>query len=215
MIFQGSQRVKFQGMLQLICGVFILWGVTGCTSTTMGDGKPVPDMTFEHIEPLLLRVASIDIINNYDPAQDDKDVSNSLPTPPDIILRRYAERKFKADDFSETLKFVIEECYVHLHEDAPDKGLVAWVSPKAKDTYKVVMKVRMYTQNDLGEQSEHSILTFRRSIAIPQSYSVAQREFEQYQFLELLMQDVDQIITKTLREKLMLTVSAPVYQPLP
>lgn len=213
MTISWRKQRSFDAFFKLTLCISMIFVLAGCTSTTVGtQGKPVPDMTFAHVEPLLLKVSSIDIVNNYDPSEDAEDMSNALPTPPDIALRRYAESKFKADDFQDTLKFVIEEVYTHVDEQPPVTGLMAWSKPSAKDTYKVVMKVRMYTQNDLGEQSEHSILTFKRSIAIPHSYSVAEREFEQYKFLETLMDDVDNVVTKTLHEKMGLTVVTPVYR---
>ena len=197
-------------LLLVFCSFLLVspFAVTGCSSTAGLHGKPLPDMTFEHVEPLPLKVATVEVINKYSPGGDEQDVSASLPTPPDIALRRYAERRLQNDDVAGALKFVIEDAYVHHKEIVPEKGIMSWMKSEAKDIYNVVMKIRMYSLDAQGLQSDHSILTFRRSITIPQSYSLSEKEYEQFKFIEDMVAEVDGVVTSTLMHKLNLVSDA-------
>ena len=70
-----------------VCGALAL----GACTTTVPEGKPLPDMTFAHIQPLSVNVAAVEIENRFNPASDPQDVTSSFPAAPDIMLRRYAE----------------------------------------------------------------------------------------------------------------------------
>lgn len=181
--------------------------VLGACSSSSPEGKPLPDMTFKHVEPIIVRVSSVDIENRYDSAADLKDVSSSFPVPPDIALRRYAENRIKAAGFDEagTLKFVIEDVHIYQSMVQPAGKFSGWLGVKRKDLYEVAMKIRLYIVADDGAEGIHSILNMRRSIAIPQSYSLAEKEQEKFKFLEMLMSDVDEAVIKTLGEKMELT----------
>ena len=203
----GLKRFALVGLL-LLAGLLAACASSGHESSA---GKPLPEMTFDHIVPLPLDVAKIDIENDYNPSADPKDVSSSLPTPPDILLRRYAEKKLSAaakpgGSDERTLKFIIEDAHVYQQTIAPDNKMLKWLHMGGKERYDVFMRVRMYTVDAGGHQSTHSILNFTRYIAIPQNYSLAEKELEQFGFLEMLMKDADKAIEETLRDKMGLTL---------
>ncbi len=174
----------------------------GACSSSSPEGKPLPDMTFAHVEPFSVNVASIEIENRYDPAIDAQDVSSSFPTPPDIALRRYAENRIHPAGSEGTLKFIIDDVNIHHSLVQPIGNFAGWLGVKRKDLYEVSMKIRLYTVSNDGAQSVHSILNMRRSIAIPQGYSLAEKEQEKFLFLESLMKDVDETVVRTLSEKM-------------
>lgn len=181
--------------------LFSVMVLAACT-TSVPETKPVPEMTFDYLGSFPVRVAAVDIEDRYDPERDAADVSSSFPTPPDILLRRYAETRLKAAGEEGTLRFIIEDTHIHHSLVQPAGNLTLWMGMNRKDLYEVDMKVRMYTVSEGGIEGPHSVLNLQRSIAIPQSYSVDERDQEKFKFLELLMKDVDKAVTDTLANKM-------------
>ncbi len=189
---------------------FLLLTLSACTSFSRHSGMPLPELTFAHIEFLPVNVGSIKIENEYDPALNVGDVSSSFPTPPDIALRRYIENRLEPAGETGVLHFVIEDAQVTQHVLEQDGILGKWLQAGERDSYEVSIRVRLYTDFAAGHQSSQSVLTLRRTLTIPDALSLAEREFEQLSFLELLMEDVGQAVTQVLEQKMKLvSVSAP------
>jgi len=177
-----------------------LLALASCTSS-VPESKPMPELTYEHIEALPVKVARIEIDNRYESSAP-HDASSSFPTPPDIALRRYAENKLKASGSEGTFKFIIDGANIRHSLIQPAGKFTGWMGVGRKDLFEVNMKIRMFVVDGAGKESTHSILNMRRSISIPQRYSLSEKEQEKLNFLELLMKDVDEAVTKTLREKM-------------
>lgn len=205
-MIKGNQ-VNFSCARHILASLMVLGFVSflaACTSSAP-EGKPMPELTFQHVKPLPVKAASLDIENNYDPATDPRDVSSSFPTPPDIALRRYAENRIQPAGEQGTLKFVIEDVHIYHSLVQPGGKLTTWMGMNRKDLYEVDMKIRMFMVDSEGKEGTHSVLNMRRSIAIPHGYSVSEKEHEKFKFLEMLMDDVDSAVTKTLAEKMRLS----------
>lgn len=185
-----------------LCMVVVLCAgaVSGCT-TSAPESKPLPELTFQHITPLPVQVSAVAIENRYDAGRDPHDVSSSFPTPPDIVLRRYAENRLQPVGVAGTLKFIIEDAHVYQSLVRPAGKFTGWMGLNKKDLYEIDLKIRMYTVTGGGEEGVHSILNIRRSIAIPHRFSVAQKEREKFLFLELLMKDIDNAVTDALKNR--------------
>lgn len=185
--------------------------LAGCSST-IEEGKPLPDLTFEHLAPLPVNVAVIEIVNRYTPGSDPRDQSSSFPTPPDVVLRRYAENRLQAAGAEGILKFVIEDASIHHSLVQPAGKFTGWLGINRKDLYEIFMKIRLYGITPDGQESTHAILNMKRSIAIPQGYTLAEKEEEKFKFLEVLMKDVDKAVTTALHEKINLVSTGQSYR---
>lgn len=185
-------------VITVLCFLCLAVVEAGCTFSSSVEGKPLPNLTFEHIAPLQVNVRDIEIINLYDPKKDSKDISSTFPTPPDIAVKRYAENRLQANGKRGALKFIIEDSYIH-HRYIESEGIVSkWLKLEGKDRYDVTMDIRFYIEYPDGRQSPHSVLKTERYISIPESVSIAEREFEQLGFIERLTEDIDQVVTNGL-----------------
>lgn len=196
----------------------VLWtlitafALSGCVSAKPSIKRNyVPEMTFAHIQPVSVAVAAVDVENDYDPSSDGRDVSSSFPTPPDIALKRYIERRLQPSGETGILKVLIEGAQIYHRYIEPDSGFKKWMGVGGYDRYDVVMKLRLYVDNQDTENEKpagrpHSILTLERYISIPEDVSLAEREMAQLEFLERLMQDVDIAVMASLEQTLKVRV---------
>lgn len=187
--------------------------LSACASTPPPEAKTVPEMTFDHVVSLPVNVVQIEIVNDYKPDFSQNGDVVSFPTPPDIALRRYAEKKFRAAGPENTLKFVIEDAHVTHHmvpetDENAKKGFIDGLfgDEMEKDRYDVAMKVRLYTVAPDGAESVHSLLTVNQSVAISAQATLAEREWEQFKFLEQMMKTIDLAVTQTVKDKMNLAV---------
>jgi hypothetical protein len=187
----------------LLLGLCVLPLLTACSSTSKSAGKPVPEMTFAHVEPIYVNVNAVDIENLYNPDKSENDVSSTFPTPPDIALRRYAEKRIKPSGQSQDrLKFVIEEVQINHSYIEPSGSFSQLLKRGGKDHYDVEMRLGLYKFSPDGTMLDQSVFSLEKDITIPEGLSLAEREMEQLKFLEQLMNDVDQAVTSALRDKI-------------
>ena len=185
----------------------VLAAAPGCTTQTV-SGKPLAELTYDHIQPLYVSASNIDVIDNYNPSADPQDVSSRFPTPPDIAVRRWAERRLQPGVGTGTLRFVIDSVTAHKSAQGPENSLQRWTGQGATSTYKVVMKISMSKQTDARIGNSNHAFTVTRSVTIPDNWSIAQREAEMQTFVETIVAAVDEAVMGVLRTESLITVDA-------
>lgn len=209
---------KFRFTL-MVCAAALSLSAAGCSSNGSPQGKPLPTLTFEHVEPLMVDVADVNIDNRFQPGFDMDDVSSSFPMPPDMALAKFTAQRLQPDGNSGVLNVVIKDAHVYRSEVKPEGGLNQWFGMNDSDLYEVMMAVSMYSADDLGQRNGPMVdLTFSGDLKVPEHYSIAEREDSQLRFLETLMKEVDKSYVNALRGKLSLMAtgydpSAPAYEP--
>jgi hypothetical protein len=174
---------------------------TGCASGPEAiDEGYMPELSFEHISPLSLSVAAVNIHNNYNSGFDSNDVSVSFPTPPDIVVRRYAEHRLFATSSEGALNFSIEDASVRHTYIEPKSMIGKWTRISGKDRYDVSVRIRLSQELSDGTELKHSVLTMENYLIVPESISISGRELKQLEFLEMLMKDVDAAVVKSLSD---------------
>ena len=186
-------------VLLIIAGGLI--GIGGCTTSTP-QAKPLPDITFAHMPPFPVNVAVVNIESGYDPAQDSRDISSGFPAPPDVALKSYAAHRLQPAGPAGRLTFIIENVFIHQTLVKPEGDFVGWLGVGREDLYEAEMKIRMHIETEGQSGGTDSVLAIRRSLSIPQSYSVAEKEQEKFIFIEMMMKDVDTAVTSALKDKM-------------
>lgn len=194
--------MKFSRSARTLLMTVSLFCVTACTSTPGANTKAQPELSFTNISPYHVEASRVDVENKYVPGADPKDISSTFPVSPDIALRRYAENRLQPGGQPGALKFIIEDARVYKTLIAPDNKVVNWMGAGNQDQYEVFLKLNLFYANELGmQQGRQGVLNFNRTLTMPASVSLAERELRQLKFLELLMKDVDAAVSKALAEK--------------
>ncbi len=176
--------------------------VTACSSTPGAAVKAQPELSFTNISPYHVEASRVEVENKYVPGADPKDISSTFPVSPDIALRRYAENRLQPGGVQGALKFIIEDARVYQTQIKPDNKVVNWMGAGNQDQYEVFLKLNLFYTDELGmQQGRQGVLNFNRTLTMPSSVSLAEREVRQLQFLDQLMKDVDVAVSKALAEK--------------
>lgn len=189
--------MKIRNNFAGFCAVLLL---SGCAINPSG---PSPDLTFDHVPKQTIIASLITVERSYDPFADSSDVAMNMAVPPHVALERYLHKRFRADGAqTDSVKFTIEEGRVTLREIRQDNNLLSAVNIGTQDEYTVRMKIKIQpfsTGNVPGAGIEHR---FERTLVMPQSISLADREMRQVQFVEKMIQDMDAKIIASLRNPL-------------
>lgn len=177
-------------------------GVSACSTAIPADTRPQQELSFTQITPYHVQAARIDIESTYVPGSDPKDVASDFPVAPDVAVRRYAENRLQVAGTSGGLKFIIEDARIHYNQIEQENKIVNWMGAGKQDQYELFMRLNIYYTNDVGlQEGRQGTFNFNRTLTMPSSVSMAEREERQLMFMEQLMKDVDVAVTKALTEK--------------
>lgn len=192
------------GRCALLVSVGVL-ALAACTTTPIGSKSAQQELSFTHVTPYHVNAARVEVETRYVAGADSKDVASSWAVSPDVAVRRYAENRLQPSDMpgqTGGFKFVIEDARVYKTLIQPDNKVVNWVGAGNQDQYEMFLKLSFYYTDDIGMQTgRKGELSFNRTLTMPASVSLAEREQRQLQFLEQLMKDVDVAVAKALSEK--------------
>ena len=175
--------------------------LSACTSTAPSS-KPTPELSFTNITPYHVQAAHVEVETKYVPGADPKDVASAFAVAPDVAVRRYAENRLQPGAQTGGLKLVIEDARVYQTVIKPDSQVVNWMGAGNQDQYEVFLKLMIYYTDDVGMQSgRKGEMGFNRTLTMPSSVSLSEREERQMKFLDQLMKDVDTGVMKALSEK--------------
>lgn len=178
---------KLNSFFMLFAAVAVL---AGCSSTNL-DGRPTPQFAFENKTPVPLRVEKVDFVLNYNPGSDPQDISGRFAISPTEALRRYTASRYKAIGGENTLRVTVEQASMHLREIKQKNSALKWADIGTEDEYELNMTVRAVPVRPDRTEGTSAQWKFRRTLVMPQSVSLAEREKRQIEFIEKLMADID------------------------
>ncbi|QQG35702.1 MAG: hypothetical protein HYS17_09305 [Micavibrio aeruginosavorus] len=184
-----------------VLGVALI-SLSACATKPAAQREPVPELSFTNISPYHVDALRVDVENLYQPGADPKDVSTSFPVQPDIAIKRYAENRLQPGGQRGGLKFIIEDARIYQREILPDNKVASWMGAGKQDQYEIFLRLKLYYTDDVGvQEGRQGTLNFNRTLTMPSSVSLTERELRQLKFLEQLMKDVDAAVSQALAER--------------
>lgn len=175
-----------------LCLITILL-LSGCEA---GDGKPVAQMTFEHLQPSPVYVASYEVVNNA------KFYPSNLPqgfvANPEKVVLDYLGRRFSAAGSQGKLVASLENVSV-LHEMRASENKVGeFLGVAKKDHYQIQVAVKIKALGLEGYDSREMTLKAQRVLEVSEHVTLAERESHQMTAIDNLIDDLDASIQKVL-----------------
>lgn len=177
-----------------------------CTMTTDAAKKPLPSLTQQFATPFYVNAANVVVESRYDPLANSRDVSSTFPTPPDMALRRYAETRLRPAGGEGILKFLIEDASVY-REGMPSPNKAArWLDLDDKDRYTAMIRASLIREGVAATAPGAMGLQIKleRTLTIPESTSLAERDRLFQGFVADLLGDMDGAVTDALNNTLKL-----------
>ncbi len=193
--------------------------ISACTMAPADKARPLPSLTAPYTQAYHVNAASVMVENQYDPLASPKDVSSTFPIAPDVALKQYAETRFKPAGSEGVFKFVILDASVYRESMESPSKVGRWMGVDDRDRYSAMIKLLLYRDGVSAGLTGalQSQLKAERTLTIPESSSLADRDIALQKFLADLLRDIDQAAISSINDTLKLSVGdvAPSPGPLP
>jgi hypothetical protein len=184
--------------------IAVCLGLAACTGTPHPEGKPVAEQTFDHFETVPLQVYESSIERSYDPSLDQEDISTQLILPPQVAIMEYAQKRFGAAGGTDRFRFVLEDASVTKRTLQQSNETLRWMGLGAEEEYRFHILISLQRVSPGAYSGPGAEIKLDRTLIIPESASIAEREAKQNAFVEKLVRDLDAMVLETLQHSMKL-----------
>ena len=174
--------------------------VSACSHNAHPAGKPLPQITYEHLNPYTIHGGGVRIQQSFIADKQTKILADQFPVAPDRLIQKYANKRFLISGASKKLVFDIQNASLKKIED--DANLVGFLSGSAEDVYELTVLIAMTPVRADGHRVAPFTVHLQRQMAVPQNTSLAEREFRQFEMLEKAISEIDLAVTDLVQNKM-------------
>lgn len=162
--------------------------LAGCGSA---PSRISAEISFADREPIRLDVATIEVVQRYQPALADPFVDHLFPREPASVIRRWAQDRFMAVGSTGTATLIIQEASVTEEALARDPGIKGLVTIERAERYSARFAVRIEVVQPATGRSGSVDTVAMRTITAPENASLADRETIWFELTESTARDLD------------------------
>jgi len=186
-------------LLLFLMGVF----VSSCTVLDHSGAKPLPDLTFSHLNPFIVKGGATRITQTFTPDEMTRIVSGEFVESPAFMLRRYANKRFVIEGqnaLPTTFVFNIQKA--SLSKNTSNTDPLNFMIGLSQDTYKLVVFLELAQVQPNGQQSAPHTIFYEQDLIVSSNVSLEEREIAQFKFYERMITDIDRAVSDIVLNKL-------------
>lgn len=200
----GNGKLKGLVVEMGIWRVIVLAGVIGVSSALAGcantpDKPTYAEITFRHLEPILLDVGEIRVENAYKPPLTAPNVEHELPVKIDATIRRWASDRLRAVGKADAYAVLtIKEASVIEKPLKTVKGLSGFFTNDQSERYdfKISAELKIVTIN--GAKGLVTVEA-NRTKTVPENITLNAREMMYFERTEVLLSDFNTQMEKNIQ----------------
>lgn len=187
---------QFLLLVRLFCYSLMVASLTGCQMTT--SKQILPELTFQHLKPLNLNVAKLEIIHSYNQRMAAPNVDHLFHIPPAVALDRWAKDRLRPLGTEGFARFTIIEASVTETKLNVQKGIMGLFTLDQSEQYDAILeaKLEIFSDNDLRRGFAEARAT--RSMTVREDSSINRRNQEWFNLTEKLVQDINVELEKNI-----------------
>ncbi len=171
---------------------------TGCT--TAPAPNRFPQLTYQHLAALAFDVGRIEVVGAYQPKGAPPNVEHLIETAPQDAALRWAGDRLEAVGLHRLLRFTVVDAAIVEAPLALKGGLEGLITTEQSERYEARLAVMVEIISDNGATEASASAEARRSITVPESASVGERERVWFTLTEKLVLDLNSQLEKTLAQ---------------
>jgi hypothetical protein len=188
-------------LLLIVLLVPLTLAVGGC-ETAPPQAQRQPQLRFDHLAPIRLDVAVVEVVNKYKAPLRAPNVEHRFPTPPDKVLRQWAEDRLVAAGASGSATFVIRDASVKETELPTKKGLKGLFYKEQAQRYDATFDVLLRIADANGREVGYVTARAERSRSVPEDISLNERERAWFVLTEKTVNDLGAELEDNIRNTL-------------
>jgi hypothetical protein len=147
--------------------------------------QKLPEITFKHLAPIKLNVATVDIVVRYRPPMKAPNVDHVFPTPPLKALRTWAADRIKAVGRSGKAEFVIDVASAVEQPLQKKTGFTATFTKQQEARYDLLVEASIEVSD--GLKHDRAVARASRFITTREDVTLTQRDRIWFDETEKLM----------------------------
>jgi hypothetical protein len=161
-----------------------------------------PELTFQHLEPIRLDVASLETVSSYKPPMTAPNVDHMFPTSPLNALSRWVSDRLVASGSGSVARFTIVDAAVRETTLTRKKGFTGAFTKDQSERYDAALEATLEIIDDSGSQKGFASAKVSRSVTVREDASVNDREQAWFNLTEALMKDINGELEKNISQYL-------------
>ena len=161
----------------------------------------LPELTFAHLKPIKLNVATIEVVSQYRPPMKRPNVEHLFPTPPLKALRRWAGDRLKAVGKSGSARLVIHKASAVESLLKKKTGFTAAFTKQQSHRYDLTVEATLEIFAG-GRQKGHASAHATRFSTLREDASINKRQRIWFDLTEALVGDFDAEMENNIRRHL-------------
>lgn len=178
-----KNSIKILACSSILASALLL---SACAS---GDKKVMTEMSFDHIKPYPLYIASYEVFTT--PATDNVKIPEGFVANPVDIARKYFTNRFEETGTQGKLSVVLDQAIIGHKMEQSKSSIGAFMGVDRYDVYEISMVIKLILFGVKGYEKQENIIRVNRMVSISEHVSMAERERLQMQALDALLDDVD------------------------
>jgi hypothetical protein len=180
---------RFFMMVKLFSFALVVSSLASCQATA--PTLVFPELTFQHLKPLSLNVAKLEIVSSYKPPMSAPNVDHLFHMSPAGALDRWTEDRLRAVGKNGLALFTILEASVTETPLDMKKGIIGTFTKDQSERYDAILEAKLEIFDDDGLSIGFARAKATRSVTVSEDASVNQREQVWFHLTEELVRDID------------------------
>lgn len=166
--------------------ILLAAALAGCKTPPQRQGYP--DITFQHLQPIRLDVARIQIVDGYQP-DPGNDINNQFPEQPAKVARQWAEDRLLAVGNQGQATYTIKLAKATQTPLKRSEGMAAVTTKDQSDRYDLAITVNL--EVNAGGKAGAVTAQAARSQTVREDMTLNEREGVLFNLLDITMKDVN------------------------
>ena len=164
--------------------------------------QKLPELTYSHLEPFRLDVASIEVISEYRPPMQAPNVEHLFSTPPEKALKQWAADRLKAAGPKGTARFIIGDDSVTETKLSIDTGFTGMFKKEQSERYDASVEAVLNIFDERGYLRGYATARVTRSRTVREDITLNERERQWFLIVEAMMKDFNAELERNIRQQL-------------
>ncbi len=179
--------------------LLVLAGLALAACETPVAVQRLPEITFNHLPKTGLNVAELKVISEFKPTLQPPNIEHLMATPPESVMRRWAEERLDARGVSNNARFTVVDAQVKESPLKVESGVTGAFKIQQSLRYDATVAGMLEIFDDRGFRRTFASARVSRSRTAPEDASINERERVWFELIEALMRDFDAEMEKNIR----------------
>ncbi len=191
---------KFKILPLFVIVLLLSVGIAGCTTADYSTAKPLPSLTFNHLNPYSVNSGATRITQSFQSGDMTRQTSLEFGKSPASLLKQYANQRFITSGAPQTFVFNIKKA--KLSKTSSNTDALNFMVGLSLDVYKMEILLELSLLHPNGKKAQPHNVYYEQKLTLSSNVTLKEREYAQFEFYEKMITDIDRAVSDIIQNKL-------------